>query len=94
VVDLRCGDGTEIIAGLPGPFDCVFFDADRYSATAQLSSLMPKLASNVLLLADNVLSHPTEIAVYLRSLEVLPQFDRMIVPIGKGLSVAYRAAAS
>jgi predicted O-methyltransferase YrrM len=94
VVDLKCGDGTEIIAELPGPFDCVFFDADRYSAPAQLSSLMPKLASNVLLLADNVLSHPTEIAVYLRSLEVLPQFDRMIVPIGKGLSVAYRAAAS
>jgi predicted O-methyltransferase YrrM len=32
VVDLRCGDATEIVAGLPGPFDCVFFDADRYSA--------------------------------------------------------------
>jgi hypothetical protein len=58
VVDLRCGDETEIIAGLPGPFDYVFFDADRYSALVQLSSLMPKLTSNVLLLADNVLSHP------------------------------------
>ena len=93
VVTLRCGDATEIVARLPGPFDCVFFDADRYSAPAQLSLLMPKLTPDVLILADNVLSHPTEIAAYLKALEALPQFDRVIVPIGKGLSVAYRAAA-
>jgi len=93
VVNLRCGDATEIVARLPGPFDCVFFDADRYSAPAQLSLLMPKLTPDVLILADNVLSHPTEIAAYLRALEAMPQFDRVIVPIGKGLSVAYRAAA-
>jgi len=35
---------------------------------------MPKLIPDVLLLADNVLSHPTEIAAYLRALESLPQF--------------------
>ncbi len=93
LVDFACGDATEIVAGLPGPFDCVFFDADRYSAPAQLSLLMPKLTPDVLLLADNALSHPTEIAAYLRALEALPQFDRVVVPIGKGLSVAYRSAA-
>ena len=49
VVEFACGDATEIVAGLPGPFDCVFFDADRYSAPAQLSLLMPKLAPDVLL---------------------------------------------
>ena len=43
-----------------GPFDCIFFDADRYSAPAQLSLLIPKLTPDVLLLADNVLSHPEE----------------------------------
>ena len=90
VVDLKCGDATEIVAGLTGPFDCIFFDADRYSAPAQLALLIPKLTPDVLLLADNVLSHPSEIAAYLRALEALPQFDRVIVPIGKGLSVAYR----
>ena len=90
-VDLKCGDATEIVAGLPGPFDCVFFDADRYSAPAQLSLLMPKLLPDVLLLADNVLSHPTEIAVYLRALEALPDFERVTLPVGKGLSIAYRS---
>jgi predicted O-methyltransferase YrrM len=94
VVDLRCGDATEIVAGLPGPFDCVFFDADRYSAPAQLSLLMSKLAPDVLLLADNVISHPTEIAGYLRALEALAGFERVVVPLGKGLSVAYRAAGA
>jgi len=53
--------------------------------------LMPKLVPDVLLLADNVLSHPTEIAAYLRALEALPGFDRVILPLGKGLSVAYRS---
>ncbi|MGH2496801.1 MAG: O-methyltransferase [Ktedonobacteraceae bacterium] len=93
-VDLKCGDATEVVAGLSGPFDCVFFDADRFSAPAQLAALMPKLAADVLLLADNVLSHPNEISSYLKELETLPQFDRIVLPIGKGLSVAYRSAGS
>jgi predicted O-methyltransferase YrrM len=92
VVDLTCGDATEIVADLPSPFDCVFFDADRFSAPAQLNLLIPKLTLDVLLLADNALSHPNEIAAYLRVLEALPHFDRVILPIGKGLSVAYRSA--
>ncbi len=92
LVDLKCGDATEIVAGLPGPFDGVFFDADRYSAPAQLALLIPKLAPDILLLADNVLSHPDEIAGYLQALESLSQFERVILSTGKGLSVAYRSS--
>ncbi len=90
-VELLCGDATEIIANLPGPFDCVFFDADRYSAPAQLKLLIPKLTPDALVLADNALSHPQEIADYLKTLDELRMFDSLIVPIGKGLSVAYRS---
>src|ERR1700758_1184220 len=43
------GSATEIIGTLPGPFDCVFFDADRLSAPEQLRLLLPKLERNVLL---------------------------------------------
>jgi predicted O-methyltransferase YrrM len=92
VVELQCGDATEVVAGLPGPFDCVFFDADRYSAPAQLTLLLPKLAPDALLLADNVLSHPDEIAGYMKALEDLPLFERVVLPVGKGLSLAYRSA--
>ncbi|HZU01222.1 MAG TPA: class I SAM-dependent methyltransferase [Ktedonobacteraceae bacterium] len=93
-VDLLCGDATEVVASLPGPFDCVFFDADRLSAPTQLALLVPKLAPDAFILADNVLSHPDEIAGYLAALEALSEFDRVVVPIGKGLSVAYRWATA
>lgn len=92
VVDLAPGDATEIVQTLPGPFDFVFFDADRTSAPAQLELLAPKLSPDVLILADNVISHPDEIAGYLSALDALPDFARVVVPVGKGLSVAYRGS--
>lgn len=90
LVDLELGEATEVVGALSGPFDFVFFDADRVSAPAQLELLIPKLAPDAMLLADNVLSHPEEIAGYLEALEELSGFDRLIVPVGKGLSIAYR----
>jgi len=89
-VTLLCGDATDVVASLPGPFDCIFFDADRISAPSQLQLLVPKLTPEVLIFADNVYSHPAEIAAYLAALEALPQFVKLVVPIGKGLSIAYR----
>jgi predicted O-methyltransferase YrrM len=91
LVELRTGDAADIIAALPGPFDFVFFDADRLSAPAQLTLLLPKLAPGALVAADNALSHPDEIAPYLDAVRARPEFDHLVVPVGKGLSLAYRA---
>ncbi len=88
-VDLRLGDATDVIKTLPGPFDFVFFDADRTSAPGQLSLLLPKLAPQALVLADNVLSHPEEISGYLSMIKSLNQFQHVLIPVGKGLSVAF-----
>jgi predicted O-methyltransferase YrrM len=92
-VELIVGDATAIVADLPGPFDCVFFDADRRSAPAQLAALLPKLAPDALLMHDNALSHPDEIAAYLAAVERLPTFEHVILLVGKGLSVAHRGAS-
>jgi predicted O-methyltransferase YrrM len=89
-VDLRCGDATEIVAQLPGPFDFVFFDGDRISAPKQLALLLPKLAAQAFLLADNVQSHPAEIAGYLAAIQNLPGIQHALIPVGKGLSVALK----
>ena len=88
--DVRLGDATELVGGLEGPFDAVFFDADRVSSPSQLAILLPKLEADVILLADNALSHPQEIFGYLEAVEKLPEFTSVIVPIGKGLHVAHR----
>jgi len=90
-VELRLGDASAIARELPGPFDLVFFDADRVTAPDQLRILVPKLTPRALLLADNVLSHPSEIAGYLNAVMALTDFEHVIVPVGKGLSIASRA---
>jgi predicted O-methyltransferase YrrM len=89
-VDLFHGDATEILTTFPGSFDFVFFDADRISAPKQLALLLPRLTPDVFVLADNALSHSDEIAGYMEAIEEVPGFEHMIIPVGKGLSVAYR----
>jgi predicted O-methyltransferase YrrM len=89
-VELRTGDATEIARELTGPFDLVFLDADRRKFPEQMQILLPKLAPKVLVIADNVLSHPEEIAGYLKLISGLADFEHTTVSVGKGLSIAYR----
>lgn len=89
-VDLRTGDAAEIVQHLAGPFDLVFLDADRRKFPEVMQLLLPKLAPKILVIADNVLSHPEEIAEYLKLVSNLADFQHTIVPVGKGLSIAYR----
>jgi predicted O-methyltransferase YrrM len=90
IVQVIQGSATEVVNELAGPFDCVFFDADRLSAPEQLEILLPKLEPDVLLLADNVLSHPEEVEAYIAAVEQLLGFVSITVPVGKGLHIAYR----
>jgi predicted O-methyltransferase YrrM len=89
-VQLLVGDATDAVASLTGPFDCVFFDADRWSAARQLHLLLPKLERDCLLLSDNALSHPEEIAGYVAAVDALPDFITTTFNVGKGLHVAHR----
>jgi predicted O-methyltransferase YrrM len=89
-VELRTGDAAEIVRQLTGPFDLVFLDADRRKFPEQIQILLPKLSAKALVVADNVLSHPEEIAEYLKLISSFEDFQHTIVPVGKGLSIAYR----
>ncbi|WP_301002373.1 O-methyltransferase [Capsulimonas corticalis] len=88
-VTLRAGDASEILSVLDGPFDLVFLDADRIAYPALLTQFLSKLTPGGLLLADNVHSHPEEIAGYLSALAARDDFEHSVDPVGEGLSIAY-----
>lgn len=54
-IELREGPALETIAGLDGPFDLVFIDADKTGYPAYLDAVLPKLAPHGLIVADNML---------------------------------------
>jgi len=94
VVELQLGDATAVAGELNGPFDFVLFDSVQVQPWLQLEVLLPKLTENAMVLADNVLSHPDEMAPFLSILEAQPTFDHVVVPVGKGLCLAYKGQSA
>ena len=54
-IEIRLGPGLETIETLEGPFDLVFIDADKPNYEAYYEAVLPLLAENGLIIADNVL---------------------------------------
>ena len=54
-IDLRLGPALDTLAGLDGPFDLVFVDADKENYPNYFDAVLPKLAPDGVILADNVL---------------------------------------
>ena len=55
-IDYRLGPALETLAGLDGPFDLVFIDADKGGYVDYYEAVLPKLADTGLILADNTLA--------------------------------------
>jgi predicted O-methyltransferase YrrM len=90
-VEFRTDDGGAALAGMPdGAVDLLFLDAERTEYPSWWPHPVRVLRPGGVLVADNALSHPQEIAP-LR--ELLEQDDRLAVTtlaIGKGELVATR----
>ncbi|HEX7276656.1 MAG TPA: class I SAM-dependent methyltransferase [Acidimicrobiales bacterium] len=54
-IEFRLGPALDTLAGLDGPFDLVFIDADKESYLAYYEAVLPKLADRGLIVVDNVL---------------------------------------
>jgi predicted O-methyltransferase YrrM len=54
-IDYRLGPALEAIAELDGPFDLVFIDADKVNYVNYYEAVLPKLADDGFIIADNVL---------------------------------------
>jgi predicted O-methyltransferase YrrM len=90
VVDLRHGDATEVLRTLDVQFDFVLLDSVQVNPGAQMELLDAKLTDDAIVVADNVISHADDMAAYLSIVADQTAFDHVIVPVGKGLSVACR----
>lgn len=55
MIDIRVGPALDTIAGLAGPFDVVFIDADKANYVAYYEAVVPKLAERGIVVADNTL---------------------------------------
>jgi caffeoyl-CoA O-methyltransferase len=54
-IEIRLGPALETVETLDGPFDLVFIDADKPNYQNYYEAVLPKLADDGLLIADNVL---------------------------------------
>lgn len=54
-ISMVIGDASEIIAGLQGPFDLVFIDADKENYINYFKMVFPKVSPGGHILADNTL---------------------------------------
>ena len=54
-IEIRVGPAIETVATLDGPFDLVFIDADKPSYLDYYEAVLPKLAPDGVIVADNVL---------------------------------------
>lgn len=54
-IEIREGPALETIAGLDGPFDLVFIDADKPNYVHYYEAVLPKLGERGLIVADNTL---------------------------------------
>lgn len=89
-VTVREGAALDVLAGLRGPFDLIFLDADRPSYVAYADALLPLLQPGGLLVTDNVVSHAHELGDFLSRLRRDPTLDTVTVPIGNGEELTYK----
>jgi predicted O-methyltransferase YrrM len=90
VVEVVEGSARATLARLAGPFEIVFFDADRESYLAYLELILPKMPAQSILVADNVVSHAGELADYLARIKSNPDLFSVTVPVGKGEEISLK----
>ncbi len=91
LVDFRLADGGEALAALPdGSVDLLFLDAERTEYPSWWPHPVRVLRAGGVLVADNALSHPDEIAPVEELLRADPALTVTTITVGKGELVALK----
>lgn len=92
-IDYRIGDAREILQGLDGPFGLVFIDAWKPDYVDYYELVLPKLAPDGLILADNTLGAldgNEGIARFNEHVLADERVESVLVPIRDGLTLIRR----
>lgn len=93
-VRLRQADGGGVLSELAdGSVDALFLDSERPEYPGWWPHPKRVLRPGGLLIVDNVLSHPDEVADFLALVEADGQFTSTVAAVGKGLLLAVLAAS-
>jgi predicted O-methyltransferase YrrM len=90
------GDAHREIAGLKGPFDFVFLDADKDGQMDYFKKLYPnKLAPGAIIAVHNAISEAGDMKDYTDMIRRRPDFDTVIVSttMNDGICLSYRHRA-
>lgn len=88
-VELRPADGGAVLAELPDDeLDALFLDSERPEYVGWWPHPRRVLRPGGLLIVDNVLSHPDEVADFRALVEAEPAFSSTVAGVGKGLLLA------
>ena len=79
------GNGRNVVAGIDGPIDLVFIDADKPASQAYFDALWPKVRVGGGVLTDNVLSHKDEMADYVQGQRNRDDAHSVTIPIRAGM---------
>lgn len=87
VIRVVPGSAYKILTELSGPIDFVFLDGTKQEYIGYLERVVPKLASRALLVADNVLSHASELQSFQEAVRRESRIESTVLDIGTGLLV-------
>lgn len=84
------GNALEKLRELRGEYDFIFLDADRSQYMEMTEDILRLLKTGGLLVCDNAVSHPEELADFMASLKSRPRLSTSLVPVGKGQFLVYK----
>jgi caffeoyl-CoA O-methyltransferase len=92
--DLIEGDALETLPTVDDVFDVVFIDAKKSEYEAYLKLARERVEPGGLIVADNVLSHPDELAAYSEACRADPGLLSVTLPLDRGLELSVVLADS
>jgi caffeoyl-CoA O-methyltransferase len=101
-IEVCVGPALETIAGLDGPFDLVFIDADKPAYVDYYEAVLPKLSDRGLIAADNTLfsgdvldpeagSSAEALARFNEHVAADPRTVQVLLPVRDGVTLIRRA---